>query len=78
MKKHARIEEFDSKQRIGKRTTVGVLLETVFSIRSIQNCYKCDDTSIVALRAVGGDENGSLESETVKCGRESQGTRTRE
>jgi hypothetical protein len=34
--------------------------------------------STVALRVVGGDENGSLESETVKYGRESQGTRTRE
>jgi hypothetical protein len=30
------------------------------------------------LRVVGGDEKGSLEFETVKYGRESQGTRTRE
>jgi hypothetical protein len=36
------------------------------------------NTSTVTLRVVGGDENGSLKSETVKCGRESQGTRTRE
>jgi hypothetical protein len=36
------------------------------------------NTSTVALRVVGGDEKGSLESETVKYGRESQGTRTRE
>jgi hypothetical protein len=32
----------------------------------------------VTLRVVGGDEKGSLKSETVKYGRESQGTRTRE
>jgi hypothetical protein len=34
--------------------------------------------STVALRVVGGDENVSFESETVKYGRESHGTRTRE
>jgi hypothetical protein len=32
----------------------------------------------VTLRVVGGDKNGSLKSETVKYGHESQGTRTRE
>jgi hypothetical protein len=31
----------------------------------------------VTLRVVQGDEKGSLESETVKYGRESQGTGTR-
>jgi hypothetical protein len=36
------------------------------------------NTSTVSLRVVGGDEKGSLKSETVKWGRESQGTRTRE
>jgi hypothetical protein len=35
-------------------------------------------TSTVALRVIGGDETGSLKSETVKYGHESQGTRTRE
>jgi hypothetical protein len=35
-------------------------------------------TSTVTLRVVGGDENGSLKSETVKYGLKSQGTRTRE
>jgi hypothetical protein len=35
-------------------------------------------TSTVTLRVVGGDENGSLKSGTVKYGRESQETRTRE
>jgi hypothetical protein len=36
------------------------------------------NTSTVALRVVGGDEMGSLEYETVKCGRKSHGTRIRE
>jgi hypothetical protein len=36
------------------------------------------NTSSVTLRVVGGDEKGSIKSETVKCGRESQGTQTRE
>jgi hypothetical protein len=36
------------------------------------------NTSTVTLRVVGGDEMGSLKSETVKYDRESQGTRTRE
>jgi hypothetical protein len=35
------------------------------------------NTSTVALRVVGGDEKGSLESEKVKYGHESRGTRTR-
>jgi hypothetical protein len=36
------------------------------------------NTSTVTLRVVGGDENGSLKSETVKYGRKCQGTRTQE
>jgi hypothetical protein len=36
------------------------------------------NTSTVTLRVVGGDEMGSLKSETVKYGRKSQGTRTQE
>jgi hypothetical protein len=36
------------------------------------------NTSTVTLRFVRGDEMGSLKSETVKYGREYQGTRTRE
>jgi hypothetical protein len=36
------------------------------------------NTSTVTLRVVGGDEKGSLKSETVKYGRDSQGTRTQE
>jgi hypothetical protein len=34
------------------------------------------NTSTVTLRVVGGDEKESLESETVKYGHESYGTRT--
>jgi hypothetical protein len=36
------------------------------------------NTSTVTLRVVRDDENGSLKSETVKCGPESQGTQIRE
>jgi hypothetical protein len=36
------------------------------------------NTSSVTLRVVGGDEKGSLKTETVKYGREIQGTRIRE
>jgi hypothetical protein len=44
--------------------------------------FKCveagSNTSTVTLRVVEGDEKGSLKSEPVKYGRESQGTQTRE
>jgi hypothetical protein len=36
------------------------------------------NTSTVTLRVVGGDENGSLKSETVKYGLKFQGSRIRE
>jgi hypothetical protein len=36
------------------------------------------NNSTLALRVVGGDENGSLESERVKYGHVCHGTRTRE
>jgi hypothetical protein len=62
------------------------------SLLSVQRCYYEDiwgdlcktrveagsNTSTVTLRVVGGDEMGSLKSETVKYGREYQGTRTQE
>jgi hypothetical protein len=35
------------------------------------------NTSTVTMRVVGGDEKGSLESETIKYGHESYGTLTR-
>jgi hypothetical protein len=60
-------------------------METVFCVGSAQRLYNEDprvdagsNTSIVTLRVVGGDEKGSLKSETVKYGCESQGTRTKE
>jgi hypothetical protein len=45
---------------------------------SISRVEAGSNTSTVALRVVGGEENGSLESDGVKYGRESNGTRTRE
>jgi hypothetical protein len=65
----------------------------VFSVRSVrllynrvvtekQNRVPCveagSNTSTVTLRVVGGDEKGSLRSETVKYGYESKGTRAQE
>jgi hypothetical protein len=91
-----------SRQQIGKQVlaatnmhaTIELLLETVFSTRSVQRDYKGDNrgnqvrivtrvevgsnTSTVTLQVVGGDEKRSLTSETVKYGCESRGTRTRE
>jgi hypothetical protein len=87
MNTHVTTEEPVSKQRIGKHTTIGVLLETVFSIQSVSkltfvtsgSCVEAwPNTSTVTLRVVGGDEKESLKSETVEYGRESHGTRTRE
>jgi hypothetical protein len=64
-------------------------MEVVFSVRSVLKKYKGGDscvshlsrveagsnTSTVTLRVVGGDEKGSLESETVNYCHESHGTR---
>jgi hypothetical protein len=67
-------------------------METVFSVESAPMLYNEDprladnmvtrveaesNTSTVTLRVVGGDEKGNLKYETVKYGRESQGTRER-
>jgi hypothetical protein len=74
------------------RATIEILFEGWLSTRSVQRSYMEDDwstnsesrveavsnTSTVALRVVGSDEKGSLESEAVKYGRESHETRTRE
>jgi hypothetical protein len=44
-----------------------------------QPCVEAgSNTSTVTLRVLGGDEKGSLKSETVKYGCESKGTRTKE
>jgi hypothetical protein len=40
MNTQATAEEAASKQRIGKSTTIGVLLEIVFSVRFVQNGCK--------------------------------------
>jgi hypothetical protein len=61
----------------------------MFSVRYVPRLYNeghlsrtpveaGSNASTVTLRVVGGDEMGSLKSETVKYGNESQGTRTRE
>jgi hypothetical protein len=64
-------------------TTIEELLEAVFSVGSAPKLYSTtpgrhSNTSIVTLRFVGGDEMGSLKTETVQYCHESQGTRTRE
>jgi hypothetical protein len=50
----------------------------VWSLVISNPCGGGVNTSTVTLRVVGGDEKGSLKSETVKYGRKSQGTHTRE
>jgi hypothetical protein len=64
-------------------------MEAVFFVRwSVPRLYNASplvasrveagsNTSTVTMRVVGGDEKESLESETVKYGHESHGTRTR-
>jgi hypothetical protein len=58
--------------------------ELTFYINLLRNsvfkpCVEAgSNTSTVTLRVVGGDEKGSLKSETVKYGYESKGTRTQE
>jgi hypothetical protein len=61
-------------------------IEAVFSLGSVQRGYKEvfrsieqeSNTSTVTLRVVGGDEKGSIKSETVKYGLQTQGNRIRE
>jgi hypothetical protein len=48
---------------------------TIFSLPCVE---AGSNTSTVTLRVVGGDQKGSLKSETVKYGYESKGTRTQE
>jgi hypothetical protein len=60
------------------RATIEELLETVFSTRPVPRYYNMgSNTSTMALRGVGVNEKGSLESETVKYGHEPNGTETR-
>jgi hypothetical protein len=59
-------------------------MERLFSMRPVPRLYNASyitveagsNTSTVTLRVVRGDEKGSLESETVKYGREYQGAWT--
>jgi hypothetical protein len=51
--------------------------EHMFAAETKSRMEAGSNTSTVALQVVGGDEKGSLESETVKYGDESHGTRTR-
>jgi hypothetical protein len=56
-----------------------VVAETFFTTETNEPRVEVgSNTSTVTLRVVGGDEKGSLKSETVKYGRKSQGTKTRE
>jgi hypothetical protein len=60
-------------------STIELLLQTpCFYVIHAEVLYASSNTYTVTLRVVGGDEKGSLKSETVKYGRESQGTQTRE
>jgi hypothetical protein len=56
----------------------GYITRTPGQLNSIPRVEAGSNTSTVTLRVVGGDEKRNLKSETVKYGRESQGTRTRE
>jgi hypothetical protein len=59
---------------------VAVIKESSFvnSSDRVSRVEAGSNTSTMTLRVVGGDEKGSLESETVKYGREYHGTRTQE
>jgi hypothetical protein len=56
----------------------GYKTRTAVEFRGLTRVEAGSNTSTVTLRVVGGDEKGSLKSETAKYGRNSQGTRTRE
>jgi hypothetical protein len=81
----------NARQRSCKHKSLTI--EDGVSVESVQRsylkdnrCYRFRDTRVeagsntftVTLQVVGGDEKGSLKSETVKYGRESQGTWTGE
>jgi hypothetical protein len=88
--KHATIEEPISKQGIGKHTTIGGCWKQCFLfgpckvvimkswVPELSHVEAGSNTSTVALRVVGGDKKGRLESETVKYGRKSHRTQTQE
>jgi hypothetical protein len=57
--------------------SVGPLRGDMTRLKLLSRVEAGSNTSTVALRVVGGDEKGSLESETVKYGCESHGSGTR-
>jgi hypothetical protein len=74
-------------RRSSNHATITTILTTdeVFSVWFVPRLYNeipeylpGSNTSTVALRGVGGDEKGSLESGTAKYCLETHGTRTRE
>jgi hypothetical protein len=58
-----------------KHTITEKLLGVIFGPSRVE---AGSNTSTVALRDVGGDKKGNIESEIPKYGRETHGTRTRE
>jgi hypothetical protein len=62
---------------VGNGVAYSVMLDTEAEAGLKTRVEAGSNTSIVTLRVVGGDEKRSLESETVKYGHESYGTRTR-
>jgi hypothetical protein len=71
--------ETDTNATIGERCFLcgpcrGIMTRTVGAMSSVTRVEAGSNTSTVILRVVGGDEKGSLKYETVKYGRESQGT----
>jgi hypothetical protein len=85
------METESRKRSTSYNSTTEEPLEAVFSAVSVQRLSQAgveavpvlprveagSNTSTVTLRVVGGDENESLESETVKYGHEFYWTRTR-
>jgi hypothetical protein len=60
----------------GYRNAIRAILQGKLS-QSVTGVEAGSNTSTATLRDVGGDEKGSLKSETVKYDREFRGTRTR-
>jgi hypothetical protein len=73
----------ERKKKLGLDTKTGRLTDRQsqcdLDLESLDSRVEAgSNISTVTLRVVGGDEKGSLKFESVKYGRESQGTRTRE
>jgi hypothetical protein len=57
-----------------QRTDQQLIAEVIKAVKKLAG----SNTSTVTLRVIGGNEKGSLKSETVKYGYESEGTRSQE